>query len=65
MTLTGADFLVRMSTIAVAFVGWSAIAVTLCRASGNQHAHDPRAISGAHGAVRGGATGRALWRAPR
>jgi len=33
--------------------------------SGNQHAHDPRAISGAHGAVRGGATGRALWRAPR
>ena len=34
MTLVGADFLVRMSTIAVAFVGWSALAVTLRRALG-------------------------------
>jgi hypothetical protein len=34
MTLAGTDYLLRLSTIAVAFVGWSAIVVTLRRALG-------------------------------
>ena len=34
MTIAGADFLVKIATIAVAFVGWSAIAVTFRRALG-------------------------------
>jgi hypothetical protein len=32
VTLAGADYLVRLSTIAVLFVGWSAVVVSLRRA---------------------------------
>jgi len=34
MTLTGSDYLLRLSALAVSFVGWSAIVVTLRRALG-------------------------------